>query len=241
MNINLFIREDYLTYYGISQQVLWNPSKAPHVIVVGATGSGKSYGIRLLLGKLALKVDKLQLTILDFKGDDDFIFLNKSKRFYRFMECMEGFNAFYEAFRRRQRGEDTSRTMMVLMFDEWASYCNSLEKKVAEEEKRKLTNILMLGRSFNVHIIVSQQRADSIYFATARDNFNLVIGMGNLSEESKNMLFREFKEEMSADRRQGTGYMITNGTNLMPIIVPTVSDYEKLNQIIKKTVNAEGI
>lgn len=126
--------------------------------------------------------------------------------------------------------------MLVLFFDEWASYCNILDKKAVEEEKKKLSTLLMLGRSFRIHVIVSQQRADAQYFGTARDNFNLVIGLGNLSEESKNMLFHDFKEQMQSDRNLGTGYMLTNGTNLTPIIVPTINSMEKLHRTIRQGV-----
>lgn len=96
--------------------------------------------------------------------------------------------------------------------------------------------LLMLGRSFNVHIIVSQQRVDAAYFNSARDNFNLVIALGNLSSEGKEMMFRTFKDEMNSDRKQGTGYMLTNGTNFTPIVVPAISDMKRLHSYIRTAV-----
>ena len=221
---------------GIRQSIDWLPDKAPHVMVCGATGSGKTYFTKLLLGKIALYQPTAQLSVCDFKGDRDFEFLNGCSRFHRFMDCQEGLQQFYDHFRQRQSGEDSSRSMMVLFFDEWASYCNSLDKKAVEEEKKKLSNLLMLGRSFQVHLIISQQRADAQYFNSARDNFNLVIGLGNLSEESKNMLFHEFKSQMQPNRNQGTGYLLTNGTGLTPVIVPTISSMDRLHHAIRQGV-----
>lgn len=221
---------------GVSAPVVWNPQQAPHVVAFGATGSGKTYFTKLLLGKIALHEPTAQLRVCDFKGDDDFSFLNGCERFHRFMGCGAGLDEFYKQFSARQSGEDKSRHMLVLFFDEWASYCNNLDKKAVEEEKRKLATLLMLGRSFRVHVIVSQQRADAAYFNAARDNFNLVIGLGNLSEESKNMLFHEFKEQMKPDRKQGTGYMLTNGADFKAVCVPTVSDVKKLHQTILQGV-----
>lgn len=93
--------------------------------------------------------------------------------------------------------------------------------------------LLMLGRSFNIHVLISQQRVDASYFNSARDNFNLVIGLGNLSSEGKEMMFKEFKEEMRPDRKQGTGYMLTNGTNFTPIVVPTITNIENLHSYIR--------
>lgn len=110
----------------------------------------------------------------------------------------------------------------------------SLIKKVIEEEKKKLSNLLMLGRSFNVHVIVSQQRADAQYFSTARDNFNVVIGLGNLSDESKGMFFSEYKKLMLPNRTQGTGYMLNNGTDFTPVKVSTISDFDKLHYYIRE-------
>ena len=233
--INLLLYKEYLDL-NIRQYIKWNVSEAPHAIIIGSTGSGKTYLCKLLLGKLALHICDSELYICDFKGDDDFSFLDKFNCFYRYMECKDGLQQFYERFKARQEGQDKNRNMIVLFFDEWASYCNSLDKKAIEEEKKKLSNLLMLGRSFNVHVVISQQRADAVYFSSARDNFNLVIGLGNLSEESKNMLFHEFKSDMNSNQRQGTGYLLINGSGLTEIQVPKIQSNEKLENKIKEGV-----
>lgn len=233
--IDILINEHYSTF-GIRDNISWNPERAPHMIIIGATGSGKTYFSQLLLAKIALHVPDSQIYVCDFKGDDEFAFLHNCTRFYRFMDCSEGLQQFYLRFQNRQQGDEKNKNMIVLFFDEWSSYCNTLEKKVIEEEKKKLSNLLMLGRSFNIHLVVSQQRADAAYFNTARDNFSIVIGLSNLSEESKNMLFHEFKNEILPDRRQGTGYMLTNGTDLTAIQVPTISNMAKLQATIKTGV-----
>lgn len=233
MQIPILLDETYIQL-NIAKWHMWEPDKAPHAVIIGATGSGKTYFSKLLLGKISLYGYNVEIFVCDFKGDTDWEFAAGCKKFYRFTECAEGLTQFYNRFTDRQQRKDISRSMLVLFFDEWASYLNYQDKKQAEEEKKKLANLLMLGRSFNVHIIISQQRADAQYFSTARDNFNLVIGLGNLSEESKDMLFHEHKKDMLPNRKRGTGYMLTNGADLKTILVPRITNMQKLHNTIKK-------
>lgn len=235
MEIGVFLQEDFLNY-GIQKYTLWNPATAPHIVIFGATGTGKTYATKLMLGRISKHVPDSQFFICDFKGDSDFSFLLGDSRFYRFLDCEKGLSNFYNLFEKRQSGEDKSRNLLLLFFDEWASYTLNLEKKKTEDEKKKLATLLMLGRSFNVHVLISQQRVDASYFNAARDNFNEVIALGNLSPEGKEMMFRDYKEQMKPDRKQGTGYMLTNGTDLTSIVVPTISDMNRLNHYIKMAV-----
>lgn len=230
------VLDDELLNFGVPRYISWDTDKQPHTIIIGNTGSGKTYLSKLILGKISKYILDSQLYICDYKGDEDFGFLTNLSRFYRYTDCQKGLQLFYEDFLLRQSGADTSRNAKFLFFDEWASYLNSLDKKVVEEEKKKLSNLLMLGRSFNFHVIISQQRADAQYFATARDNFNLCIGMGNLSPESKEMFFSSYKKEMKPNRQQGTGYMLVNGAGLRAVRATKISDFTKLHNAIMQGV-----
>lgn len=232
---------DELLRLNIYQWEVWDPTKAPHMIIAGSTGSGKTYFSKLLLGKIALYAKQAEIYVCDFKADIDFSFLSGCEHFFCFDKCADGLVQFYKRFLDRQKNLSTERTMLILFFDEWASYLNFLEKKNAEEEKRKLSNLLMLGRSFNVHVIISQQRADAQYFSTARDNFSVAIGLGNLSLESKDMLFHDYKGQMENSCRQGIGYILTNGMDLKRIAIPTVTDMDKLHNTIRTVADSPKI
>jgi pantothenate kinase-related protein Tda10 len=53
MVIDILYNQKYLPF-GVREWLQWNPEKAPHIIVVGATGSGKTFFSKLLLGKISI-------------------------------------------------------------------------------------------------------------------------------------------------------------------------------------------
>lgn len=221
--------------YGIKAFIKWKYDSCPHCLVFGGTGTGKTYFVKSLLGSISMYVNNAKITVCDYKADD-FKFLQGYNGYYAFDECMQGLTDFYNEFTLRQQGEDTSRDFRLLVFDEWASFLNNLDKKETENAKKKLTTLLILGRSFNFHVLVSQQRADAKYFDTARDNFSVIVAMGNISRESIQMFFSEYKEDIKNDRRQGTGYIYVNGNGLKWLNVPIVRNTNKLQQYIVKAV-----
>lgn len=224
-------REDYLRQ-GLRISIDWSPEATPHVCCFGTTGSGKTYALKLLTGKL-VKYGKAKLTVCDGKGSGDFDFLKGCDR-YAAIDVTSVFDGFYNGFLARQRGEDEHpEEMRALVFDEWSAYLDGLEeKKSMEAQRRKLGQLLRLGRSFHYHVILGQQRMDSTYFQGFRENFNLVIGLSNLSKESRDMFFSEFKDKIEPDRARGTGYMTVNGANFTPVAVPKVNDLDKLHRTI---------
>jgi DNA segregation ATPase FtsK/SpoIIIE and related proteins len=223
-------REDYLRQK-LRIPIDWDTEAAPMGCCFGTTGSGKTYAVKLLCGKL-VKYGNAKLTVCDGKGGGDFDFLKGCDR-YAAIDVTAVFDRFYNSFLARQRGEDESRDIMCLLFDEWSAYLDGLdEKKQMEAQRKKLGQLLRLGRSFRTHVLLSQQRMDSTYFQGFRENFNLVIGLSNLSKESRDMFFSEYKEQMEPDRARGTGYMTVNGASFTPVAVPKVNDLDKLHRAI---------
>ena len=223
-------REDYLRQK-LRIPIDWDTEAAPMGCCFGTTGSGKTYAVKLLCGKL-VKYSNAKLTVCDGKGGGDFDFLKGCDR-YAAIDVTAVFDRFYNSFLARQRGEEESRDIMCLLFDEWSAYLDGLdEKKQMEAQRKKLGQLLRLGRSFRTHVLLSQQRMDSTYFQGFRENFNLVIGLSNLSKESRDMFFSEYKEQMEPDRARGTGYMTVNGASFTPVAVPKVNDLDKLHRAI---------
>lgn len=216
---------------GIVDWINWDYHGYPHGLIIGGTGTGKTFAVKLLLARIAYYVPCAEIIVCDYKADD-FRFLDGHRRYFGFNECRRGLNAFYWYFEKRQSGEDTTRNFRLLVFDEWGAFLSMLDKKEAEAAKAKLGTLLMLGRSFNVHVIVSQQRADATYFsAGARDQFSFVLAMGNLTKEAAQM-FGFDREAMTSARKPGEGHILFSGVDLRSIIVPQVRCTDRLEAAI---------
>lgn len=205
-----------------------------HLLVCGITNSGKSTAVKIILGGISQQYPNAQLTLCDFKADD-FRFLQGCERYYQHTACIDGLETFYSAFVARQQGTDESRDFRLLVFEEWAAFITSIDKKQADAAKAQLSTLLMLGRSFNFHILVVQQRGDAQYFSTARDNFSTIISMGKISKESAAM-FGFDHGKMEKIGKIGEGYILSNGAEQEKVSVALVSDMDKLNADIKELV-----
>jgi len=232
--IPICLNEAYISH-GINKWVLWDMEKAPHGLIVGQSGSGKTFTCRQILAHTYIETN-CELYVLDYKSDTNLDALTGSKRFFRYTECRSGLHDFYNRFLQRQNGNDKERHPLLLFFDEWSSYCNAIDKKQSEEDKKILGILVSLGRSFRSHVTIAQQRGDSIYFNQFRDNFSMCIGMGNLSEESRKMLFPDYAKELLPDRQRGTGYAAFNGQKPIPIFVPPVKNPFRLERILQEAV-----
>jgi hypothetical protein len=235
-SIVLGYNNSYYHAYGAKLPVLWDYKRFAHALVCGATGSGKTYAVKLLLARIGLHIENASIFICDYKADD-FKMYSDCKNYYEFDDCGQGLDDFFAKFQARQKG-DSDRSFMLLCFDEWASYLNNLDRKEVETRKKQLSTLLMLGRSFNVHCLVSQQKCEMKYFESARNNFLVILGMGNIDKESRQMLFSGFdKEEMPPLQNIGEGYVLMNGVELISIKIPRINNAQKMEHYIRLALN----
>ena len=153
------------------------------------------------------------------------------------MGCVQGLNDFYEAFKRQQEAGEVAGPN-YLIIDEWGAFIMALEKKEAEQLKRKLAELLMLGRAYQFFPIVGVQRPDSAYFASARDNFQTCLALGNLSPEGRHMVFPDsVVASQITECKKREGYLYIDGGGMEKICIEEVSDMAALDSAIPEGLN----
>jgi hypothetical protein len=239
-----FLLDEKMFRMGLKSWVEIDYNTCSHIIWSGRTGSGKTVGAKLLLARtilLAVKeMSPVELTVIDPKSDNDFTFLEGLPRFYRGEDSLQGLKNFFDDFRKRQKGEDLSRNLKILFLDEISSLVNLVEdKKEKEATFRALSLLLSLSRSFRYSIqLATQQPSASVLGNTGtREQFGGVILLGDSGIETQGMMFDADSKKTIAEfgniGGRGTGWMSLNGGLAKPVRVPQITNWEKLNSVIK--------
>lgn len=215
-----------------------------HTLICGMSGSGKSYLTNQYLARLCIQGgENSKVYFADFKQDDTFSYLRTCKNYYPYDKTIEALNIVYDILHNRQSGKDTSRTSVTLIWDEYVANILSLiseDKKQAQEIMRKVSEILMLGRSLAVRLVVSCQRPDAVVFPTgSRLNYGIIIIVGAPIKSIYEMLIPKEYIERIGDRqfKIGEGVVLLQGSELHFIKVPVIRDEDKLQRICIEALN----
>ena len=238
----LMIGYDYDAWHGYSKKIPIcvdaSSKNNTHTLICGMSGSGKSYFTNQYLARIYLYGGKnSEVYFADYKQDDAFAYLRNCPRYYAYDKTIDALEEVYAIMNRRQCGEDATRHFVTLVWDEYIAAMLSLigsEKKYAEAVMKKVSEILMLGRSVAVRLVIVCQRPDATAFPMgARLNFGLAFVVGASLESIYSMLMPKELIEKVGNREfhTGEGVMLWQGSELKFIKVPVIRDEDKMKAI----------
>ncbi len=211
-------------------------------LVVGSTGSGKTYFTYQLLGKIALNKscngEDVRVFISDIKNEDFRQFKNRPN--YYGINAVDGIKEVRKILQERMENDEDNedKETIILLIEEYAVLLNSIKKKSDKEEiKDMVADLLFAGRSKKIITIVSLQRADAEYFVRgAREQFKKIILMGEISDTQMKMLVDEKRRNQFKEiNPRGYGYLCEDGKmKVTRIQVAEISqkDKEDIDNII---------
>ena len=207
--------------FTVTSPLVWEFEKYPHALLVGGTGSGKTTALKQIVAQFSYR-GNCEIFLATFKHkDEDFHYLQVSAHFNYYRGCKDLFEAFHSRFMDRLNGKDPKRNLLLLVFDEWVAFLLDLNKQDRQEALDKLGQILMMGRSFKVQVLIAIQRPDAQFFGNgARDNFGLVMALGKMSLDGYRMVFPSDYIKELHPCGIGKGYAIISGTEFNRICVP---------------------
>lgn len=232
--------------YGIRQPIVTDISTKTnsHIVLCGISGSGKSFATNILLAKIGSHFSSndtqdspCKVYMADFKQDDQFSYLHTCPRYYPYDKSLEALETVYDILHKRQSGKDTSRSPVTFIWDEYMANILAIqntEKKKADEVMRKVSEILMLGRSLAVRLVISCQRPDASAFPSgSRLNYGIIIIVGTPIRSICEMLIPKEYIDSIVKRKFGVGegIVLLQGSELRFIKIPMANNVDRMKQI----------
>ncbi|WP_309140240.1 FtsK/SpoIIIE domain-containing protein [Lysinibacillus sp. GbtcB16] len=240
----------------VSGNISYELHNVPHALIVGGTGSGKSW---FILGKIVsyLKLTpQAELYIIDPKKADlsllRFVtgFENKvatepnqiCRILREVVELMENRYKEYfsdvSAFGKTYR--DFNLPVVIVIFDEFAAFMHSVDKKIAKEALDYVFAVVMKGRQVGVMMEILMQRPSADDLPTnIRAQMGFKAGLGAMDSIGYNMIFDTNDIEYKTVVEKGGGYIQVDGLHTAPVYFETpyiekdfdfIAEIEKLMQ-----------
>lgn len=216
-----------------SESMIWNWKKTPHLLLTGNTGSGKTQLAQYIIACLIRQ--GIRVIYCDPKNDDDMrCFLEDKSVTYvtKENEIAKVVRETEEEVRLREQDlkeigiEEAEFNPMFLFFDELIAFSKIADKKTYEETAKRLSTIVVTGRSKRVYAGLILQRPDTSFVEGAiRDNLSCKICMGQMSETAYKMSFgSDFSDIKNYRKDIGSGLIYRQGIDTKPreLIAPFI-------------------
>jgi hypothetical protein len=191
-------------------EVAWDLRVAPHCLVAGETGGGKTVALRALITEAALRgfeiriLDPKRVEMMGLRGWPNVAEVaTDTEDMIDLMERMhEKMDSRYAEVESRRVAKDSHRPVLLVVDEahEWIERSNAWWKANREKGQtgtvhpvvEQWRSIARLGRTARVHLLVGIQRPDaSIFGGAARDNYGARVALGALSQDGAKMMFQD--------------------------------------------------
>ncbi|EES49349.1 ftsk/spoiiie family protein [Clostridium botulinum E1 str. 'BoNT E Beluga'] len=222
----------------ISGNISYRLSKTPHSLIVGGTGSGKSF---FIFGKIVSYLSlspQAELKIIDPKSADLSLlrFINGlednvatepnqiakmlreivEKMEYRYKNYFNDISAFGKVY------TDFGLPPIICIFDEYSAFLHSVDKKLAKEVEDYIFTIVMKGRQAGITIEILMQRPSANDLNTnIRSQMGFKAGLGAMDKIGYNMIFDTNDMDYKTVTEKGGGYIQIDGLHTAPVYFET--------------------
>lgn len=218
--------------------------KIRSLLLVGITGSGKSYALMGLIAQLKNWPIPPVVYYADPKGSDIAV-LGGSLAPERTADNIDGIidllRQFYDCMMKRKEemqgklsgrlGADFTDFQLpayILMFDEYAAFQASIakDKKRRDEVEELVRTVVLMGRQLGFYMWIAMQKSDSSDIPTAiRDNLPWKICLGNAPSTTLLTIFGHAADLPNRHFGKGQGMMYCDGITVAPrpVSVPTLN------------------
>lgn len=134
----------------------------------------------------------------------------------------EWFTDDKQSFGKTWRDIDNAKPLVVII-DEFSAVLSVANPKVAKEITGYFNSLLLKGRMVGIEMVLIMQRPDissnssSGLTGQQRDQFGVRIGMGNMTNDGRRMLFGNTEAEFQTVKEIGAGYIIIDGKHTKPV------------------------
>lgn len=178
--------------------------KLQHCILVGMTGSGKSYSLYSFILQMLNKNVKYNIHFADPKGSSLAVIgsaVNSEQTYVDMNSIIKGLDRFVEQMRARKPMlkllledkvdadySDFKMSPNIFIIDEYASFASVLaseDKKIRDKVKALMYEVILQGRQLGFFMFLVMQKSDATLIDTAlRDNIPLKIVLGNSEQQT---------------------------------------------------------
>ncbi len=209
-----------------SNDIVWNWKRCPHLLLTGNTGSGKTQLAQYIISCLVKQ--GVRVIYCDPKNDDDMrlfmqnypsvVYVTKENDIARVVRETEQEVRSREQDLRSIGIEEAEFNPVYLLFDEMIAFAKIADKKVYEVTTKRLSAIVVAGRSKRIYAGLILQRPDTSFIEGAiRDNLGCRICMGQMSDTAYKMAFgSDFADVKNLRREIGSGLIYRQGVDTKP-------------------------